>query len=111
MIADGIAMLQDARANLQMAGPNWGPHLANAINYIDQALDVCGVTTPGNPVMNPVTTDIPSLMQTAITQVTKAQTDFKNAKDPWGGRRDKALPFITQALQELQLASSSATAP
>jgi len=84
MISDGIANLQNARSNLEMAGPNWGPHLANAINYIDQALDVCGVTTPDNGMAKSVTTDIPSMMTTGTQQVTKAQTDFKNAKDPLG---------------------------
>jgi hypothetical protein len=111
MIADGIANLRNARSNLEMAGPNWGPHLANAINYIDQALDVCGVTTPDSGMANSVTTDLPSMMTTGTGQVTKAQTDFKNAKDPWGGRRDKTLPFITQALQELQLAAAAPTGP
>jgi hypothetical protein len=111
MIADGIANLQNARSNLEMAGPNWGPHLANAINYIDQALDVCGVTTPDSGIAKSVTTDLPSMMTTGTQQVTKAQTDFKNAKDPWGGRRDKTLPFITQALKELQLAATAGTAP
>ena len=111
MISDGIANLQNARSNLEMAGPNWGPHLANAINYIDQALDVCGVTTPDNGMVKSVTTDLPSMMTTATGQVTKAQTDFKNAKDPWGGRRDKTLPFVTQALGELKLAAAAPTGP
>jgi len=108
-IANGIAMLQDAKANLQNAGDKWGPHRENAIEYIDQALDVCGVTqTPGNGELKSGSWANLTLLQTAITQVTTAQKNFKNAKSTWGGRRDKALPFITQALQELQLAISLA---
>src|ERR1035438_6247666 len=109
LIANGIAMLQDAKSNLQSAGDKWGPHRVNAIKYIDQALDACGVTqTPGSGELKTGSGANLTLMQSAITQVTTAQKNFKNAESPWGGRRDKALPFITQALQELQLAISLA---
>ena len=109
VIANGIAMLQDARQNLQVAGSGWGPHLTNALNYIDQALGVCGVAPPPPPPAGAVGSWAnTSLMTKGIQQVTQAQTDFKNAKDPWGGRRDKALPFVTQALQELQAANNLA---
>jgi hypothetical protein len=56
-------------------------------------------------------TDDTTAMQTATTELTTAQKDFTNAKNTWGGRRDQALPFITQALQELQLATTAGKGP
>jgi hypothetical protein len=111
-IKAGIAAMVNAKANLEKAGDKWGGHRVKAIKLIDQALNACGQTqTPGNGEMKSGPTDETSLMTTATTQLTAAQNDFKNAKNPWGGRRDKALPLITQALQELQLATTAANKP
>jgi len=41
-------------------------------------------------------------MQAGLSQLTTAQGDFQNAKNPWDGRRDKALTLINQALTEVQ---------
>jgi hypothetical protein len=111
-IKAGIAAMLQAKANLEKAGDKWGGHRVKAIKLIDQALDACGQTqTPGNGEMKSGPTDETSLMTTATTQLTTAQNDFKNAKNPGGGCRDKALPLITQALQELQLAATAAKVP
>ena len=111
-IQAGITAMLSAKANLQKAGDKWGGHRIKAIKLIDQALDACGqMQTPTKGEMTSGSTDITSSLQTAITQLTTAQNDFKNAKNPWGGRRDKALPLITQALQELQLAITAANGP
>jgi hypothetical protein len=107
-IQAGIANLRNAKANLQNAGDKWGNHRANAIKDIDQALDACGVTqTPGNGELKSGYTDITSLMTAATAQLTQAQSEFKNAKNPWGGRRDSALTFIAEALQEVKLAAAA----
>jgi hypothetical protein len=37
-----------------------------------------------------------------LTQLTAAQDDFQNAKNPWSGRRDQALALVKQALSEVQ---------
>jgi hypothetical protein len=104
--------LRNAKANLQNAGDKWGNHRANAIKDIDQALNVCGLPqTPGNGEMKSGYTDITSLMTAATEQLTQAQTEFKNAKNSWGGRRDSALTFIAEAVQELKLATTAANAP
>jgi hypothetical protein len=111
-IQAGIANLRNAKANLQNAGDKWGDHRANAIKDIDQALNVCGLPqTTGNGEMKSGYTDITSLMTAATEQLTQAQTEFKNAKNPWGGRRDSALTFIAEAVQELKLATTAANAP
>jgi hypothetical protein len=111
-IKAGNAAMLKAKTSLEKAGDKWGGHRVKAIKLIDQALDACGQTqTPGKGEMKSGTTDETSLMTTATTQLTTAQNDFKNAKNPWGGCRDKALPLITQALQELQLAATAAKVP
>jgi len=108
----GIKAMVDAKANLEKAGDKWGGHRVKAIKLIDQALDACGQKqTPGNGEMKSSATDETSLMTTATTQLTTAQKDFTNAKNPYGECKDKALPLITQALQELQLAATAAKVP
>lgn len=108
----GIKAMVSAKANLVKAGDKWGGHRVKAIKLIDQALDACGQTqTPGNGEMKSGATDETSLMTTATTQLTNAQKDFTNAKNPYGGCKGKALPLITQALQELQLAATAANGP
>jgi hypothetical protein len=115
MLQDGIAQLQNAKANLQNAGNQWGVHRTTAISLIDQALDACGLSqTPSNGEMtSAASTDLPSLVSMAIAQLGVAQNDFQNAKSPWGGRREQALPYITQALSEAKLAygNSASTTP
>ena len=108
----GIKALVNAKANLAKSGEKWGGHRVKAIKLIDQALDGCGQTqAPGNGEMKSVPTDETSLMTTATTQLTTAQSDFTKAKKSYGGCREKALPLIAQALQELQLATTAANAP
>lgn len=107
----GITAMLSAKTSLQTAGDKWGGHRIKAIKLIDQALGACGQTqTLGKGEMKSGPTDNTPAMQTATAELTKAKNDFQNAKNPWGGRRDQALPFLTQALQELQLAASVATA-
>ena len=111
-IQAGITAMLSAKTSLQQAGDKWGGHRIKAIALIDKALAACGQTqTPGKGEMKSGATDNAAAMQTATTQLTTAQNDFKKAKNAWGGRRDQALPFITQALQELQLAASLKTGP
>lgn len=108
----GIKAMLNAKANLEKAGDKWGGHRIKAIALIDKALDACGQTqTKGHGEMKSGPTDDMTLIQSAITQLTTAQNDFKNAKNPWGGRRDTALPLITQALNELKLAGASSHGP
>ena len=55
--------------------------------------------------------DSPAVMAGATELLTEAQTEFKNATNPWGGRRDTALSFIVMALEEIKLANAAANAP
>ena len=108
----GVKAMIAAKADLEKAGDKWGGHRVKAIKLIDQALDACGQKqTPGNGEMKSTATDETSLMTTATTQLTTAQKDFTNAKNPYGECKDKALPLITQALQELQQAATAPKGP
>ncbi len=92
-----------ARASLEKAGNKWGGHRQTAIKLIDQALQACGQTeTPDNEEVKSTPADESPAMQAALTQLTNAQADFQNAKNPWDGRRDQALALVKQALSEVQ---------
>jgi hypothetical protein len=111
-IKAAIPNLENAKSNFEMAGSNWGPHLQNAINDIGEALTLCGQPQPpGNGEVVSGVANSPAKMAFATEQLTQAQTEFKNAKNPWGGRRDSALAFIAEALEEIKLATAAANAP
>jgi hypothetical protein len=102
-IQDGITAMLSSNASLEKAGNKWGGHKQTAIKLIDQALEVCGqtVTSDSGEVKSTPADESPS-MQAALTQLTAAQDDFQNAKNPWSGRRDQALALVKQALSEVQ---------
>lgn len=101
----GIAALVSAKASLEKAGDKWDGHSANAITMIDHALKACGQTqVTGIRKSGPGDKDDMASMEAGTTQLTNAQTVFKNSKNTWGGRRNHALQLIDQALQQLQAA-------
>ena len=92
-----------ARASLEKAGNKWGGHKDTAIRLIDQALQACGQAPPsGNAEVKSAAAEQSPAMQAGLTQLTAAQSDFQNAKNPWGGRRDQALALVNQAVTEVQ---------
>jgi hypothetical protein len=103
----GIAALTAAKSALEGAGDKWGGHRVKAIHLIDQALAACGQKSAAPGEMKSGNTDVASALQTGITQLTNAQNVFSQATDDWAGRRDKAVNFMNQALQELQAAQAS----
>jgi hypothetical protein len=95
---------------LEKAGDKWGGHRVKAIALIDKALKACGQTgthTAGE--MKSGATDDAAAMQEGTTELTSAQTVFKNSKNKWGGRTAQVATLIDQSLQELQAASSNTT--
>lgn len=99
----GIKAMVSAEASLGIAGNKWGGHKEPAMKLIDQALTACGqnatpddVGTKSNPAADT------AAMEAALTQLTNAEKDFTNAKNPWGECRDKAKAQITQALSQVQ---------
>jgi len=111
-IQAGITALESSKASLESAGDKWGGHRIKAIHLINQALKACGQTpAPQSAGTKSNNVDNPAALQAGITQLTAAQKHFTSATDSWGGRRDKALPLIKQALQELQQAASLENKP
>jgi hypothetical protein len=107
-LAPGVASLVSAKASLEKAGDKWGGHRVKAIALIDKALKACGKTgthTAGE--MKSSTTDDAAALQTGTTELTNAQTVFKNAKNKWGGRTAQVATLIDQALTELQAAGNA----
>jgi hypothetical protein len=108
----GIASLVSAKASLEQAGSKWGGHRVKAIGLIDKALKACGQTqthTAGE--MKSGSTDDAAAMQAGTTELTNAQTVFKNSKNKWGGKTAQVLTLINESLQELQLATNAANKP
>ena len=98
----GIEAMVSSKASLENAGNKWGGHKQKAIQFIDQALAACGQTsTPDSGAAKSGAAD-DTAMQTALTQLTAAQQHLMSAKNAWGGRRDKALALVNQALSEVQ---------
>jgi len=107
-LTPGIASLVSAKASLEKAGDKWGGHRVKAIALIDKALKTCGQTgthTAGE--MKSGSTDDAAALQTGTTELTNAQTVFKNAKNKWGGRTAQVATLIGQALTELQAAGNA----
>lgn len=98
-----ISQLAVAKSSLEKAGDKWGGHRIQAIHFVDAALEATGqshVVAPGE--MNSGPKDEPAAMQSGISSLQSAQSDFEKSGNQWGGKRAKALADISQALKELQ---------
>jgi len=102
-ISAGIKAMVSSRASLEDAGNKWGGHKEPAIKLIDQALKACGQTaTPDSAGTKPNAAGETAAMEAALTQLTAAERDMTNAKNPWGECRDQAKTLISQALSDVQ---------
>lgn len=107
----GVAAMTAAKTALEGAGTEWGGHRIKAIRLINQALNACGQRDAATGQAQAKSPDQPAALQTGITQLTNAQNVFSQSTNAWGGRRDKAVNFINQALTELQAAQASEKTP
>jgi hypothetical protein len=99
----GIAQLRVAKAYLEKAGNKWGGYRVKGIASIDQTFRTLGVSpesTPGE--MESGNTDEPSMMNSGISSLETAKSDFAGAANDWGGRKQKAIALVDQALKDLQ---------
>jgi hypothetical protein len=46
--------------------------------------------------------DEPDMMNSGISSLQEARVDFENAGNDWGGRKEKGVALIDQALKDLQ---------
>jgi hypothetical protein len=99
----GIAELRVAKGYLEKAGNKWGGYRVKGIASIDQAFKALGVNPQSTPAeMQSGNVDEPAMMDSGIASLQTVKEDFANAGDNWGGRREKAVALIDQALNDLQ---------
>lgn len=99
----GISQLRVAKAYLEKAGDKWGGYRVKGIATIDQTFRTLGVSTESTPSeMQSGNTDEPSMMDSGISSLQTARSDFAGAANDWGGRKEKAVALVDQALKDLQ---------
>jgi hypothetical protein len=98
-----IRQLRVAKAYLEKAGDKWGGYRVKGFASIDQAFRALGVSaesTPGE--MQSGNVDEPSMMNNGMSGLQSARAAFAGAASNWGGRRERAVARIDQALKDLQ---------
>jgi len=99
----GIAQLRIAKGYLERAGDKWGGYRIKGIASIDQAFKAFGISPESTPnEMQSGNVDEPGMMNSGISSLQAARADFANAGNDWGGRKEKGVAFIDQALKDLQ---------
>jgi hypothetical protein len=99
----GIAQLRTAKGYLEKAGDRWGGYRVKGIASIDQAFTALGVSPESTPQeMQSGNVDEPRMMNGGISSLKAARADFEKADNDWGGRKEKAVALIDQALKDLQ---------
>jgi len=99
----GIAQLRVAKGYLEKAGDKWGGYRVKGIESIDQAFKALGVSAESTPhEMQSGNVDEPGMLNSGISALQTARADFAKAGNDWGGRKEKAVALIDQALKDLQ---------
>ena len=99
----GISQLRVAKAYLQKAGDKWGGYRIKGIAAIDQTFRTLGVSAESTPnEMQSGDVDEPGMMNNGISSLQTARGEFEKAANDWGGRKQKAIALIDQALKDLQ---------
>lgn len=99
----GVAQLRVAKGYLEKAGHKWGGYRIRGIMSIDQIFKAFGVSREStSDEMQSGDVDEPGMMNSGISSLQAARADFANAGNAWGGRREKGVAFIDQALKDLQ---------
>ena len=99
----GIAQLRVAKGYLEKAGDKWGGYRVKGIASIDQAFTALGVSPESTPQeMQSGNVDEPRMMNSGISSLKAARADFEKTHNDWGGRKEKTVALIDQALKDLQ---------
>jgi len=99
----GIAQLRIAKGYLEKAGNKWGGYRVRGIASINRAFRVLGVSPESTPnEMQSGNVDEPGMMNSGLSSLQAAKADFAEASNDLGGRKEKALALIDQALNDLQ---------
>ena len=100
---EGIAQLRVAKGYLEKAGDKWGGYRVKGIASIDATFRTFGVNPQSTrDEMESGNVDEPGMMDSGISNLETARADISNVSDNWGGRKDKALALLDQALKDLQ---------
>lgn len=99
----GIAQLKIGKGYLERAGDKWGGYRVRGIGSIDQAFKALGVSPESTPQeMQSDHVDEPGMMNSGISSLETARADLAKAGNDWGGRKERAVALIDQALKDLQ---------
>jgi hypothetical protein len=99
----GITQLRVAKGYLEKAGDKWGGYRVKGIASIDQAFKAFGVSPESTPQeMQSGNVDEPGILNSGISALQAARADFAKAGNDWGGRKEKGVALIDQALKDLQ---------
>jgi hypothetical protein len=99
----GISQLRIAKGYLEKAGDKWGGYRVKGIASIDQTFKTLGVSPESTPQeMQSGNVDEPGMMNEGISSLQTARADIADLSNDWGGRKEKALALVDQALQDLQ---------
>jgi hypothetical protein len=98
----GIAQLRVAKGYLEKAGDKWGGYRVKGVASIDQAFKAFGVSPESTPHEMQSGNDEPAMMNSGISALQTARADFAKAGNDWGGRKEKGVALIDQALKDLQ---------
>ena len=99
-----ILQIHSAKSSLEKAGDKWCGHRVKAISLIDQTFRAVGQpSAPSQTEMDSGPKDEPRELESGVTALENAKGDFEKYDNEWGGRREKAMSLISQALGELQL--------
>jgi hypothetical protein len=99
----GVAQLRVAKGYLEKAGDKWGGYRIKGIASINQAFKALGVSPESTAdEMQSGNIDEPGMMNSGISSLQAARADLANAGSDWGGRREKGVALIDQALKDLQ---------
>jgi len=100
---EGIAQMRVAKGYLEKAGDKWGGYRVKGIAAIDRAFKVLGVSPESTPQeMESGNVDEPGMMNNGIASLQAALDEFAKAGSNWGGRKERGVALINQALQDLQ---------
>ncbi len=96
-------IIRVAKAYLQKAGDKWGGYRIKGIATMDQTFRTLGVSAESTPnEMQSGDVDEPGMMNNGISSLQTARAEFEKAANDWGGRKQKAIALIDQALKDLQ---------
>ena len=99
----GIGQLRIAKGYLEKAGDKWGGYRVKGIASIDQTFKALGASPESTPKeMQSGNVDEPGMMNSGISSLQAARADIAGVGNDWGGRKEKAIALIDQALNDLQ---------